>query len=149
YASTTGYAWNSTATTSTIPPFGFHFNPYNLSSGVFGDVNGDGLPDYEAYLSGYISPTAYLGNGRDWDVSTFFTPAQSFPVTGFTATSSQLVDVNGDGLDDWVYSDATKTYVLLNTGTGWGTSPDTQWTIATSTLYKDVATGNYYDRGIR
>ena len=62
-----------------------------------------------------------------------------------------LVDVNGDGLDDWLYSDGTSTYVLLNNGAGWDATPSAQWTIATSTLYKspDAGTNVYYDRGIR
>ena len=52
-----------------------------------------------------------------------------------TPTNSELIDVNGDGLADWVYSDNNNTYVLLNTGTGWSGTPDPVWTIATSTLY--------------
>ena len=61
-----------------------------------------------------------------------------------------LIDINGDGLDDWVYSDGTNIYVLLNTGAGWESNAQLQWTIATSTLYQspDLST-TYYDRGIR
>jgi hypothetical protein len=112
-------------------------------------VNGDGLPDYIANAPGYEDPASYLGNGLGpWykSVSTFI-PRQVFPSTGLSATSSQLVDVNGDSLDDWVYSDGSNTYVLLNNGSGWNPSPDAAWTIATSTLYASGA--NYYDRGIR
>ena len=46
-----------------------------------------------------------------------------------------LIDINGDGLDDWLYSDGTKIYALLNTGPA-GSRRRTQWTIATSTLYQ-------------
>jgi hypothetical protein len=64
---------------------------------------------------------------------------------------SQLIDINGDGLDDWVYSDDNNTYVLLNRGAGWSSSPDSQWTIATSTHYLQPGSSpaTYYDRGIR
>jgi hypothetical protein len=39
------------------------------------------------------------------------------------------------------------TNVAINHGTSW--SVDSQWTIATSTLYDDPNSTNYYDRGIR
>jgi hypothetical protein len=151
YATSSGvFSWTSTSTwIGTIPIFGAASGGNYLTSGVFGDINGDGLPDYVASAPGYVSPAAYLGNGLGaWDkvVSTFI-PQQAFPSVGQSATSSQLVDINGDGLDDWVYSDGTNTYVLLNNGLGWNLSPDPVWTLATSTLYSNG--GTYYDRGIR
>ena len=82
--------------------------------------------------------------------STIFNPPVSMPL--FSApNNSQLVDVNGDGLQDWVYSDGGNTYVLLNTGTGWESSPSSQWTIATSTFYTvpNSSPTTYYDRGMR
>src|SRR5262249_20711771 len=120
-----------------------------LTGGIFGDVNGDGLPDYATSLPGTFATTTYLGNGSAWDATTtIFAAAKSFPTTVPTETASQLIDINGDGLDDWVYSSSTKMYVLLNNGTGWNANPDPQWTFATSTLYNSTST-NYYDRGIR
>ena len=152
YATSTGTGWTSTTTTGSIPTFAINNNNSILTSGIFGDVNGDGLPDYSSSLPGYIGASTYLGNGSSWDGGTsgFFTPVKDFPVTSGTPYASQLIDINGDGLDDWVYSDGTKTYVALNTGTGWE-APESQWTIGTSTLY--AAPGSnptyYYDRGIR
>jgi YD repeat-containing protein len=143
-----------TSTTSwpgVVPIFAYNRPADILTGGLFGDVNGDGLPDYETSLSG-LDNKGYLGNGVAWDATTqYFAPAKDFPTTVPTATASQLVDVNGDGLDDWVYSDGTNTYVLLNTGTGWQSSPSSQWTLATSTLYAEPGTNPtvYDDRGIR
>jgi RHS repeat-associated protein len=154
YTTGGGYSWSGAATTSTtIPIFALETGGgLILSGGVFGDVNGDGLPDYETSLpGGFINASAYLGNGYAWSpaTTTIFYPAKDFPVSTPSNTASQLVDINGDGLDDWVYGDSSNTYVLLNKGTGWDTSPASQWTIATSTLYKDPNSTTYYDRGIR
>jgi hypothetical protein len=147
YATSTGYSWNGTAT-GTIPYFDYTGSGsiYHLTTGIFGDVNGDGLPDYEQAVSTVLRDTAYLGNGSLWDpaTTTIFQPKQEMPVGSPTYANSQLVDVNGDGLPDWVYSDSAHTYVLLNNGHGWDNTPDAQWTIATSTLYTD-----YSGRGMR
>src|SRR5262245_61922363 len=76
-----------------------------ITTGIFGEVNGDGLPDYEANAPGYLV-SAYLGNGVAWDATTrIFSAPKEFPTTVPTATASQLIDINGDGLDDWAYSD--------------------------------------------
>ena len=153
YSTSTGIGWTSTTSSSSIPTFAINNSTSVLTSGIFGDVNGDGLPDYSSSLPGYIGASTYLGNGSSWDggASGIFTPVKDFPVTSGTPYASQLIDINGDGLDDWVYSDGTKTYVALNTGTGWEGTPEPQWTIGTSTLY--AAPGSsptfYWDRGIR
>ena len=118
-------------------------------TGIFGDINGDGLPDYAMRIDGTgTSSQTYLGNGVAWDATTsIFAAPMSMPTYTAIPANSQLIDVNGDGLADWVYSDNNNTYVLLNNGTGWNSSPDSAWTISTSTLYN--SNGAYYDRGIR
>ncbi|MBR0960891.1 LamG-like jellyroll fold domain-containing protein [Bradyrhizobium japonicum] len=155
YATSTGYGWTSMAT-GTIPTFGEDGSGsiHGLTAGIFGDVNGTGLPSFEQSVTSYFSPTAYLANGSGWNAgtTTIFAPAQSFPTSvESTPTNSQLLDVNGDGLADWVYSDANKTYALLNNGRGWNTTADPAWTISTSTLFAFTNLGvtSYYDRGIR
>src|SRR5262249_4481217 len=61
YTATSGYSWNGTAT-GTIPIF----DNSNVTTGLFADVNGDGLPDYEEATggTGYGSDAVYLGNGQ-------------------------------------------------------------------------------------
>jgi YD repeat-containing protein len=144
-ATTSTYGWNATSTwNGMIPPITVHLNDNvtTLTGGIFG------LPDYEESIPGYAYPAAYFGNGQAWDENEdIYTPIKDFPVSGPNAYDSQLVDINGDGLDDWVYSDGTNIYVALNTGNGWQTSPEPQWTIATSSLYHTGS--DYYDRGIR
>jgi len=154
YSASGGYSWGGSAT-GTIPYFDEDGSGsiHGLTTGIFGDVNGDGLPDYEQAVSSMLGDAAYLGNGQLWDAATtsIFSPAKELPVSAPTVTNSQLIDINGDGLADWVYSDSGNTYVLLNTGTAWATSTASHWTIATSTLYL-VPSSNppqYYDRGIR
>ena len=145
YSTTTGaYSWTASSTyTGSIPLFARAYGA--VTTGVMGEFNGDGLPDFSQNVPGTGYQNTYLGNGSTWDVTTTtFAPRQDF---SSSEAASQFIDMNGDGLDDWVYSDSTHIYVLLNTGTGWNASPSPQWTIATSTLYHSGS--SYYDRGIR
>ncbi len=153
--STATYGWTASTTyNGTIPDFGYQsYNGlYVMTSGIFGEINGDGLPDYVMALPGYTGTETYLGNGSAWTATTtIFAPVYNMPTTVPTETASQLVDINGDGLDDWVYSSGSNTYTRLNNGTGWNGSASSQWTIATSTLYQTSVGGStvYNDRGIR
>ena len=157
YAATSTYGWtNGISWSGTIPEFAYKSDStHSWTTGIFGDINGDGLPDYEESLNntgGAITNGAYLGNGTAWDAATttIFAAMNVMPdsVSGPTVYNPQLIDINGDSLADWVSSDSSNTYVQLNTGTGW--VYDTRWIIATSTLYHSTSPGNtYYDRGIR
>jgi Glycine-rich domain/Salmonella virulence plasmid 65kDa B protein/FG-GAP-like repeat len=155
YATSTGtYGWTATSTVyqGVIPTFAKNTSAgLVLTGGLFGDVNGDGLPDYVTSLPGTFATTTYLGNGSAWtSTTTVFTAAKPFPSSVQTETASQLVDLNGDGLDDWVYSVGSSMYVLLNNGTGWSTKPDPRWQFASSSLYAGTTTPTtYYDRGFR
>ncbi len=148
YSTSTAYAWTATTTFRGIIP---DFNSGNFTTGLLGDVNGDGLADFEQYLSGGPGPVSWLANGSAWNTatSTIFTPVYSLPSmsTGPTVTNSQLIDMNGDGLSDWVFSTNTDTRTILNTGSGFETQPDPRWDIATTTLFKSNT--SYHDRGIR
>ena len=145
YSTTTGaYSWTASSTyTGSIPLFARASGA--VTTGIIGEFNGDGLPDFSQNVPGTGYQNTYLGNGSTWDATTtIFPPKQDF---SSPEAASQFIDMNSDGLDDWVYSDSTHIYVLLNTGTGWNASPSPQWTIATSTLYHSGS--SYYDRGIR
>jgi hypothetical protein len=101
YSTTTNsYSWTATSTiVQTSPIFAFNEPSKIITGGVFGDVNGDGLPDFVTNLAGYQAGTL-LGNGISWDfTSNYFSPMQSFPTATLSATSTQLVDVNGDHLE--------------------------------------------------
>ena len=90
------------------------------------DVNGDGLMDW---VQSYTGPSGnfsgvYLNTGSGWkhvsDAAYYMPP---FLYSGNDQTS-QLVDLNGDGLVDWVTSyksssGATQTGTFINTGAGW------------------------------
>lgn len=149
-ATSSTYNYTSTSTVSDAIPFSIKTSAGNITTGgIFGDPNGDGLPDYLEWIASYYGPISYLNNGSGWTSSTnYFLPLSSFPSTQPSNISEQLIDINGDGLDDLVVSDADAAYikVYVNKGTGF-TSASPQWTIATSTQYDTGTT--FIDRGIR
>lgn len=152
YATSTGFGWATTTPAGSVPVFSWTDRTYILTTGLLGDVNGDGVADYIKALT-QTGDAAYLGNGLGWAATTsVFVAVEGMPGTsGGPGSNAQLVDINGDGLEDWVYSAASSTYVKLNTGTGWETTPDAHWTIATSTYYTSTQGGStaYWDRGVR
>lgn len=144
--------WYQIATSSvvgTIPTFGYT-NGTTVTGGLLGNLNGDGLPDYTTSQSDIGSNTSYLGNGRGWTSTSNFVPVKAMPNTSGANASlnSQMVDINGDGLDDWMWSDSSNTYFCLNQGTSWDSGCASAWTLATSTLWNKGA-GVYVDRGMR
>ena len=138
---------STTSATSFIPAFAYLGTSTASTTGIFGDVNGDGLSDFEQWLPGSTGQASYLGIGAGWAPANQFLPPKDFSVP--SPNASMLVDLNGDGLDDWLYSDGASLYALLNTGAGWETNPEQQWTIGTSTLYQSPGTNTYYDHGVR
>src|SRR5208282_1413862 len=98
YATSSGYAWVATTTyTGVIPAFDSRSTstaPF-YTSGFFGDVNGDGLPDFELALSTSTTESSlngmYFGNGSAWNgaTTTIFTPAKTVPVGASDCTASQ------------------------------------------------------------
>lgn len=115
--------------------FSQYRGPYSINHGQFVDVNGDGLVDWvQAYHASLESAQqhTWLNTGTGWDSQT--PDIYNLPDTIFSnidgwnnvapLTRGRFVDVNGDGLADWVRSyetigGATGAKTWLNTGKGW------------------------------
>jgi len=156
YENQGGYSWiERTFSTSTIPSFTYGdgpFDPDYYATGVFGNINGDGLIDYSISLpfiaSNMPSNGTYLHAGTStssWTLATStYGAIASMPTSGTSQVANELVDINGDGLDDWMKADASSISFCLNTGSSWDSSCSSLWNIATSS--RGI---NGWDRGIR
>ncbi len=108
--------------------------PYTGKSGEFVDVNGDGLQDYiesQIQWNGISTRIAWLNTGSGWQRSPAHDPVFSIYKTNVTPAQKlgEFVDVNGDGLMDWVNAHKySETGVIqetwLSTGDGWELSPE-------------------------
>jgi hypothetical protein len=69
------------------------------------DINGDGLPDILSYPDGK-QPTAYFNTGYGWAqlASAGYGPPRALSNANGTDTGSRIIDLNGDGLPDFVQS---------------------------------------------
>jgi len=96
----------------------------------FQDLNGDGLPDILYGQSGdrraYLNNTNHaVSSSNDmWVLAPSYAPTQDLQISfnGDTMMDNgvRLVDVNGDGLVDFIYArDSVPYEVHLNTGSGW------------------------------
>ncbi len=107
---------------------------YRQPRGVFADLNGDGLVDWiTAHRHFGSAPVggppqtyrkAWLNTGTGWAVDTAYTPPDVIDDRKDDVTRSQVVDVNGDGLPDFVTAyrlanSTVKKATWLNTGSGW------------------------------
>src|SRR3989344_3808742 len=138
----------------TIPMFANTWGSGAYSSGLFGNINGDGLIDYVVSLNacegggcGENGAYLHLATTTGWEAmatSTAWNPIGYMPTSVGEDSISQLVDINGDGLDDWMRSDGDSSDFCLNTGTNWDSTCSSAWNIATSTRH-----ANGWDRGIR
>ena len=134
----TGHGWAANAT-YTLPDALFsHREGYRaMVRGRLLDINGDGLADYiKSFRSDYFGTqqTTYINNtntGGGWVVSgSYKLPDYLIDTIDLESglRRGELVDINGDGLPDWIrsYKDAngaTAMTTFLNTGKGWaGTS---------------------------
>ncbi len=133
----TGSGWALSTSWAIPAPFilcpGVCFNDNGVR---IADVNGDGLPDIIQAPWGQ-TPQVYINNGSGWTLNS----AWVFPSTFTFGTSNEqattLADVNGDGLNDVLFSgyewDPTanayvpKSHVWINTGSTWVL--DNSWSI--------------------
>jgi RHS repeat-associated protein len=100
------------------------------------DFNGDAFPDLMKSSNmggGYIGVT-YLNSGTAWNLDTTWPPMGSFFNNIQGDSGNRLFDINGDGLDDFVYAVGNSsgqapisTDIRLNNGAGW--THDTTWNI--------------------
>ena len=127
------------------------FRHQYYSTGLLGNVNGDGLIDYVVSLPFIDSnmPTngTYLHAEQALQVDNWrrAPSARSLRYRDQVRArvASELVDINGDGLDDWMSAGSGSITFCLNTGTSWE-SCSSPWNIATSS--RGI---NGWDRGIR
>jgi hypothetical protein len=120
----TGDGWAASSTW--IPPFSISAAG-NGTEWKIVDVNGDGLPDIIWNDSVYGSG-AYLNDGHGWfNASSTWTPPVNLSCNGGDC-GEKIVDVNGDGLPDIIYSDNEygSPYAYINNGHGWTLS--STWT---------------------
>jgi len=95
----------------------------------FIDVNGDGRPDFVQYL--YSGPSshghAWLNTPNGWQSADQFAPpwplAWDYGADQRTDGGSRWVDLNGDGLIDFVVSNDVDNYAYINNGSGFDRAP--------------------------
>lgn len=148
------YSWNR-APDTWVPLISFTgYNGSVWSISTVGNLNGDAFPDVIQPENGEFGsntedtlPGVSLGNGRDWNhkITNLWVPPHKLlqvvgGPTGLWDTGVHLVDVNGDGLDDWVSSLMTR----LNDGNG-GWIDTGSWRYGTAFNNPNAS----YDNGIR
>ncbi|MBP9899809.1 MAG: VCBS repeat-containing protein, partial [Verrucomicrobia bacterium] len=110
----------------------------------FVDVNGDGRPDLLQYRAASNGTTtargAWLNTPTGWvsanggSDATDYRPPKPLAQDTFTGSDSRFVDLDGDGLPDFV--DMITGVVYFNTGTGFAQSPASPsgWSFPTPTM---------------
>ncbi|WP_156176893.1 toxin TcdB middle/N-terminal domain-containing protein, partial [Kiloniella spongiae] len=126
----TGSGWANS--TEYVPPtVVWDYNKSSTTLGTFVDLNGDNLPDWvQAYLdtNGSVVKSTWLNTGDGWQKDTNFDlPGAQFDLS-YNRELGAFVDVNGDGIVDWVHAaeDKGTRTTWLGTGQGWEESPEYQ-----------------------
>ena len=96
------------------------------------DINGDARPDFVIGVRESDNSTTtqtYLRTDTGWQLNANYQPdvIVDFAADANGQRKGQFVDINGDGLFDWVSAirlsnNSEQQYVWLNTGDGWNTS---------------------------
>ncbi len=117
-----------TASSTWNPPINFMDN-YGPTGWQIADLNGDGRADF-IYSNGSAGKDAFINNGNGWTEDTSW-DLPGNPNDCDALNAIQIVDLNGDGLPDVVFSDARTgggcTYIAayINNGHGW--TQDDAW----------------------
>ncbi|GAA6139447.1 hypothetical protein NBRC116583_31940 [Arenicella sp. 4NH20-0111] len=137
----TGNGWAIDANYAMPDVFSQYRGVYNISRGQLVDINGDGLVDWMRSFHASQSThqkAVWLNTGTGWDDQLASSPYILHEVIhdningwddASPVTHGRFIDINGDGLSDWVSSyrrpdGAEEKYVRLNTGKGWAARND-------------------------
>ncbi|MFA6394083.1 MAG: FG-GAP-like repeat-containing protein [Patescibacteria group bacterium] len=117
----TGWTYNSNYDQSITNPY----HPLEFNLLPIGDFNGDGLPDF---INCAGSCTAYIndGDGTGWSGDGNY----DFPAS--VSVDSHVVDVNGDGFDDFAEKDDNNLKIYINNGDGTGWTYDSNYDFSAS-----------------
>ncbi len=144
--------WNAVSSVS-IPVY-FNDRSGDQDEGVeLADVNGDGLVDIvESRYDGSAHQTIYVnrGDGTGWTEDSAYTvPVYFWDSSDIRMDVADLVDVNGDSLQDIVYSgdSSSENAVYINRGDGTGWSEDSAYTVPLSiaSAYGDPNGVQFFD----
>ena len=124
----TGSGWQSAP--AFTPPDILAASNWSDVGARFIDLNGDGLTDFlhKRVWSGGVVEGAYLNTGSGWQAAPQFIPPDYLGAEGWGDVGARLVDVNGDGLPDFLHSriwggGGSSKGAYLNTGSGWQSVP--------------------------
>lgn len=95
----------------------------------FVDVNGDGLPDYVRALPDTNQVWVFLNNGTGFNGKVEWKAATA---GGWGTYATELRDVNGDGLPDYVRLNADNNHVMVSINNGNGFNTALEWNAATA-----------------
>ncbi|MGD9107984.1 MAG: SpvB/TcaC N-terminal domain-containing protein, partial [Gammaproteobacteria bacterium] len=117
------------------------------SAGQFTDLDGNGLPDFvlSTKQGGAWWRGAWINTGKGWQKGPYFTLPDVLTYRGKSA--GQLIDLNGDGLPDFVLSTkqggAWWRGAWINTGKGWQKAP--YFTLPDILTYGGKSAGQFTD----
>ncbi|WP_282611404.1 toxin TcdB middle/N-terminal domain-containing protein, partial [Pelagibius sp. Alg239-R121] len=119
--------------------------------GEFADVNGDGLVDWVRAFrhNGINYQTTWLNTGSGWSSDANYALPDIIYNSSIPQRAGEFVDVNGDGLVDWVrayyYNGTNYRKTWLNTGTGWQANSD--YDLPDSIYYRSSSNASNFKAG--
>lgn len=124
-----GNGW-STPSTDYTPPVEIAKSKEGDKGVRFVDLNGDGLIDIVLHKEGAGESSSFINSGQKWEPNKRYAPPKAISNDKGDDLGARLIDVNSDGLADYVYAKRGDTAeVYLNSGdvdTGW-LEKSSQW----------------------
>jgi len=131
--------WDQTQSGTWAPPAIMGEQGEEPKGTGFVDLNGDGRPDFVQYhrSSGYpgtvLASGAWINTpGTGWVSNSNYIPPSALAHDGVADSGARFVDLNSDGLADFVNLNTGSAY--LNTGTGFETAANSTWSFPTPTM---------------